>query len=513
MKRAILIALSLAFMSSVAMAQGTTSPPVKQDDKKVETPKVEDKRTPEQKKYEELMKNPALKSQDGMFKVHRVDEKIYFEIPENRFGRVFLYQAEIAELPRALGFPGTPAGAKTIRIVRKDKKVQIKDLDVSTRTEGVDKGTNDGVAMNVIEPVILAYDIYAEGPNKSVVIDVTSFYNSDPQDFSVRSAIPGAMALDPSKSGIEKIKAFPNNIEVRMNMTFMMGRGGGGGNPFSGGGGASYSASRAATTVHYSLVQLPEAPMMGRLKDSRIGFFTTGFTVFGTEERRAMDVEYINRYRLEKKDPNAALSEPVKPIVYYVAREVPDKFKESVRLAIEDWRPAFEQAGFKNAIIGKLAPTKEQDPDWDPENANYSVIRWAPSEVANAIGPSVQDPRSGETISAHVIIWNNVVDLVEQWYFSQCAATDPSVRKLPLSDEMMSKLVRYVVAHEVGHTLGLEHNFKASAAYSVAQLRNPAFTDEFGVASSIMSYSRYNYITQPGDGVRNRIGMVGPYDK
>ena len=513
MKRAIIIALSLVFSVSTVFAQGTTPPPASQTEKKAEVPKVEDKRTPEQKKYEEMMKNPLIKTQDGVFKVHRIEDRIYFEIPEDKLGRVFLWQAEIAELPRALGFPGTPAGTKTIRFVRKDKKVQIKDIDVSTRTEGSDKGTNDGVAMNSVEPIIMAYDIYAEGPNKSVVIDMSSFYNSDPQDFSVRSAIPGALGVDSSKSSIDRIKAFPNNIEVRMLMTFMMGRGGGGGNPFSGGGASSYSSSRATTTVHYSLVQLPETPMMGRLKDSRIGFFTTGFTVFGTEERRAMAVEYINRYRLEKKDPNAAVSEPVKPIVYYVAREVPDKWKESVRLAIEDWRPAFEQAGFKNAIFGKLAPTKTEDPDWDPEDARYSVIRWAPSEVANAIGPSVQDPRSGETVSAHVIVWNNVVDLVEQWYFTQCAATDPSVGRLPVPDAVMGKLIRYVVAHEVGHTLGLEHNFKGSAAYSVAQLRNPAFTDQYGVASSIMSYSRYNYITQPGDGVRNRIGMVGPYDK
>ena len=517
MKRALILALSLAFSVSTVYAQqgtSTTTPPAKQDEKKADAPaKVEDKRTPEQKKYDELMKNTALKSQDGIFKVHRVDDKVYFEIPEKMLGRIFLWQAEIAELPRALGFPGTPAGTKTIKFVRKDKKIQVKDLDVSTRTEGDDKGVIAGVDLNHVEPIIMAYDIYGEGPNKSVVIDMTSFYNSDPQDFSVRGAVPGAMAVDSSKTSIEHVKAFPNNIEVRTQMTFMMGRGGGGGNPFSGGGASSFSSSRATTTVHYSLVALPESPMMGRLKDSRIGFFTTGFTVFGNEERRAIDKEYINRYRLEKKDPKADISEPVKPIVYYVGREVPDKFKESVRLAIEDWRPAFEQAGFKNAIIGKIAPTKEQDPEWDPEDARYSVIRWAPSEVANAMGPSIQDPRSGETISAHVIVWNNVVDLVEQWYFSQCAATDPALKHLPISDELMGKLIRYVVAHEVGHTLGLEHNFKASAAYTPAQLRDPKFTDDHGVAASIMSYSRYNYITQPGDGVRNRIGMVGPYDK
>lgn len=516
MNRAILLALSLAFSATTVWAQ-TTPPatgPVKQDEKKADPPKQEDKRTPEQKKYDELMKNPALKTQEGVFKVHRVEEKVYFEIPEDKYGKPFLWQAEIAEMPKALGFPGTPCGTKTLRFVRKDKKIQIKLVDVSTRAEGIDKGVITGVDMNSIEPIIMTYDVYAEAPNKNAVIDMTSFYNSDPQDFSVRTAVPGAMGVDSSKTTIEKVKAFPTNIEVRTQMTFMMGRTGGGGLLAAfGGGGAGFDASRATTVVHYSLVQLPDSPMMGRLKDSRIGYFTTGFTVFGGEERPATDVEYINRYRLEKKDPKADLSEPVKPIVYYVGREVPDKWKEVVRQSIEAWQPAFEQAGFKNAIIGKIAPTKEEDPDWDPEDARYSVIRWAPSEIENAVGPSIQDPRSGETISAHVIVWHNIVNLVENWYFSQCAAIDPAVQRLPIPDELMGKLIKYVVTHEVGHTLGLEHNFKASAAYSVAELRNPDFTSKYGVASSIMSYSRYNYIAQPGDGVKQTIGMIGPYDK
>lgn len=515
MKRALLLALSVAFSASAVWAQ-TTPPPTtgqtKQDEKKADPPKQEDKRTAEQKKYDELLKNPALKTQDGVFKVYRVDDKIYFEIPADKYDKPFLWQAEIAEMPKALGFPGTPAGTKVIRFVRKDKKVQIKAVDVSTRAEGNDKGVKIGVEKNSVEPILLTYDVYAEAPNKNVLIDMTSFYNSDPQDFSVKAALPGAMGVDSAKTNIDNVKAFPTNIEVRTQMTFMMGRAQG--NPLGlGGGGGNFDSSRATTLVHYSLVQLPEKPMMGRLKDSRIGYFTTGFTLFGGEERPATDVEYINRYRLEKKDPNAALSEPVKPIVYYVSQEVPDQYKEYVRKAIEDWQPAFEQAGFKNAIIAKIAPTKEEDPDWDPEDARYSVIRWAPSEIENAQGPSIQDPRSGETISAHVIVWHNIVQLVENWYFSQCAAIDPKAQRLPIPDELMGRLIRYVVCHEVGHTLGLEHNFKASAAYTAAQLRDPKFTEEHGVAASIMSYSRYNYVAQPGDGVTQTIGILGPYDK
>jgi hypothetical protein len=515
MKRFALLALVLS--SSFGFAQ--SAPPVapapagaKQEEKK-EAPK-EDKRTPEQKKYDELMKNPALKTSNGVFKVHRVEDKVYFEIPEDKFGRVFLWSAEIAELPKALGYPGTAAGTKTLKFGRKDKKVLIKDFDASTRAAGNDKGVNDGVKLNTPESILMAYDVYAEGPDKSVVVDMTAFFTGDPQDFSVKGAIPGAMAVDSSKTNLDSVKAFPSNVEIRTQMTFMMGASRGGGlAAMMGGGGAPYTASRATTLVHYSLVELPQVPMIGRLKDSRIGYFTTGFTQFGGDERPAQAIEFINRYRLEKKDPKADLSEPVKPIVYYVAREVPDKWKEYVRQGIEDWKPAFEAAGFKNAIIGKIAPSVEQDPTWDPENASFSVIRWAPSEIANAMGPSTQDPRSGETISAHVIVWNDILKLVQDWYFAQCAATDPKAQKLPMSDELIGRLVRYVVAHEVGHTLGLEHNFKASAAYTTAQLRDKKFTDEHGVAASIMSYSRYNYVAQPGDGVTSTIGVVGPYDK
>jgi hypothetical protein len=511
--------LALCFISSLTFAQTAppTAPPAapaKQEEKKQEPPKQEDKRTAEQKKYDELLKNPAIKTSNGAFKVHRVEDKVYFEIPESKFGRIYMWSAEVAELPKELGYPGTAVPVKTFRLARKDKKVQIKAFNPSTRATGNDKGVNEGVRMNTPEPILMTYDMYAEGPDKSVVIDVTSFFTSDPQDFSVRSAIPGAMAVDSAKTGIESVKAFPNNIEIRTNMTFMMGASRGGGlSALFGGGGAPYTASRATTLIHYSLVELPETPMMGRLKDSRIGFFTVGFTEFGGSENKAKEVEYITRYRLEKKDPKADLSEPVKPIVYYVAREVPDKWKEYVRQGIDDWQPAFEQAGFKNAIVGKLAPSVQEDPSWDPENASFSVIRWAPSEIANAMGPSIQDPRSGETISAHVIVWNDIVKLVQDWYFAQCAAIDPKAQKLPMSDELIGRLIRYVVAHEVGHTLGLEHNFKASAAYTTAQLRDKKFTDQYGVASSIMSYSRYNYVAQPGDGVTSTVGVVGPYDK
>ncbi len=475
-------------------------------------PKTEPKKTAtptkagELKKYDDVIPKTA-KSQPGVFLVHKVDEKIYFEIPQDALDKLMLWQAEVVKGPAGVTWGGLSLGHQYLRFDRRGNKIFLWKVSFDKRADG--KAIQLAVDSANMDTIIYAFNVEAEGKDRSAVINATPLYLTDISDLSIKGAVGAGGAIDANRSYIDDIKAFPKNIEARSLLTFTSG--GGGGFLFKAKGPATSGKSHTAL-VHYSLVMLPDRPMMGRFFDPRVGYFTRSFENYSSPKTWMERQQYIARFRLEKKDPAAAVSEPVKPIVFYVSREVPEKWIPYMLKGVEDWKPAFEKAGFKNAIIAKVAPDPRTDPTWDPEDARHSVIRWVADPFQNAMGPHVHDPRSGEIISAHIIFWHDIVKLTQSWYFVQCAATDPRCKKLPLPDEVTGELLRYVCAHEVGHTLGLRHNHRASSAYSIKQLRDPKFTAKNGTVASIMAYGRFNYVAQPGDNVKQTIPVVAPYD-
>ena len=255
--------------------------------------------------------------------------------------------------------------------------------------------------------------------------------------------------------------------------------------------------------------------MKARAFDPRIGYFTTDLVAFeGPDGSATSEARTILRQRLERPEgAPEGLVDPVEPLVYYLSPGIPERWRPYVAQGVEDWRPAFEAAGFSNAIVARDAPTPEEDPDWAEEDVKYNVIRWLTQPFENAQGQQVHDPRSGEIISAHILIWPQVFGFFENYYYAEASGTDPDARTLPMPEATLGRLLRYVVAHEVGHTLGLRHNHKAAAAYAVSDLRDPAFTATHGTTASIMSYGRFNYVAQPGDGVDGVIPIVGDYDR
>jgi hypothetical protein len=446
----------------------------------------------------------------GLFRVHVVCDHVLFEIPPDQLGRDMLVNVEFAALSTGTDYvaPGSVAASAVVRWVRRGNKVFLESVKYDMWAENA-PSLQRGVEAASLGTVIKAFEAVGEGKDGAPIIEVTPLFTSEvPVGFAAEFKRHFRMqGIDGARSYIEHVKAFPNNIGIRFYQTWTPDpaeviRTAGSDDPVPG---------QLGFIFHFSLYLLPEEPMAGRYWDPRVGYFATYFRDYGTDMHGGVTRGFIQRYRLEKKDPKAEVSEPVKPIVFYLSEEVPDKWRPYLKQAVEAWQPVFENAGFKNAILARDAPTKEEDPTWDPEDVRYNVIRWTPSGRQNAMGPAVVDPRSGEVISSHAIFWHDVLRLAETWYFTQAAASDPRAHKLPLPDDLMGELLRYVAAHEVGHALGLRHNFKAPAAVSVAQLRDPKWTAKWGTSASIMSYARFNYVAQPGDGV-GLIPKFGPYD-
>jgi len=458
---------------------------------------------PKIKKYDEVITKDAV-TKIGLFRVHRIEDSLYYEIPADALDTDLLWVVQISETSAGSSYAGMPVGDRIVRWELHGDQVLLRAVRYGIRADSAGSIAQAVKASN-LAPIIRAFDVKAYGKDKAPVIDVTDLFKKDVPEFSARSAL-SAGAMDSARSFIEEFKAFPRNINVRVLASFALGKAAGGASD------DGPQSSGVSAVLCHSIVKLPDTPMKPRRFDARVGFFTESFTDFSDRaDHEAETVHYILRWRLEKKNPDAKLSEPVKPIVFYVSREVPEKWKSYVKAGIEDWAPAFEAAGFTNAIIGKYAPDPREDPDWDAEDARISSIRWVPSNIENAFGPQVHDPRSGEILSADVRMYHNVEKLVRDWYFVQASPCDPRAQTLPLPDDLEGELVRFVVAHEVGHSLGFPHNMKASSSYSIEQLRSPEWTKKNGTAPSVMDYARYNYVAQPGDGA-GLMPKVGPYD-
>jgi hypothetical protein len=470
--------------------------------------------SPDPQPYDKVITKEA-KTKKGVFTVHQVKDKYYFEIPKNELGKQFLLVSQIAKTTIGVGYGGQELGSRVVYWELSGNKVHLRDVNYSVVADPKTPISQAVSAANN-SSIIMTFAVAAFAADKSSpVIEVTRLYSTDVFELSARQRL-NATTMDASRSAIDRISPYPENIEVEATHTYTKSVTPAGAtatpvNPFIGSG---MRPGSATVVLHHSMVKLPDHPMMARVYDDRVGYFGVSQMDYSRDEQRAPRRRYISRWRLEKKDPSAAVSEPVKPIVYWIDSATPAKWVPWMKKGIEDWQPAFEAAGFKNAIIAKVAPSPEQDPDFSPEDIRHSVVRWLPSTVENASGPHISDPRTGEILNADIQFYHNVMNLQRDWYFLQVGPLDPRAQKLPLPDDLMGRLLEFVLAHEVGHTLGFQHNMKASSMYPQEKVRDAEWVKKMGHAPSIMDYSRFNYVAQPEDNipVANLVPGIGPYD-
>ena len=463
-------------------------------------------------KYADFV-NEDTKTDEGLFKVHENKEKFIYEIPKSYLGKEMLLVTRIKELPAGLGGGYVNAGSKINTQVIVWEQYKNKVL---LKVKSYNAIANDSlpiyksVKANNLEPIIYAFDIKSQNiDSTAVLVDVTKLFSTDVKAIT---ALPTfyrktykVKKLDTSRSFINSIKSYPKNIEVVQDFTFESDT------PPS-----NKSTNTITIRINQSMILLPENPMMSRVYDKRVGYFSLGNIDYNSEALKADSKRYIKRWRLEPKDEAAynrgELVEPKKPIIYYLDPATPKKLRKYIKQGVDDWQKVFETAGFKNAIMAKMPPTNEEDPEFSMEDVRYSSIRYVASTTRNAVGPSVSDPRSGEILESDIIWYHNHLRSYRNRYLLETGAANPSARTLNTTDEEIGDMMRMVIAHEVGHALGLPHNMAASFAYPTDSLRSGSFTQKNGIAATIMDYARYNYVAQPGDKNIRFIRQLGPYD-
>ena len=488
-------------------------------------PNMPAKKPSEPKPYREVITSKAI-SAKGFFKVHKVEDRYFFEIPDSLFNRDILVVNRITKAAAGgrvsmMGYSGDQIGKNVIQFGKgPNNRIFLKSISYQ---EVASDTTADGMYRSLInsnlQPLEASFDIKAFSHDSSgVVIDVTDYISGDNDILFFDSRVKKSFSLTallPDRSYIVGINAFPLNIEIRTMKTYTKTVAPNPAFPQAGGG----SASPASYELNCSMVLLPQVPMKARYFDPRVGYFATSSVDFDANPQGVKKIAMIARWRLEPKDEDiekykrGELVEPKKQIVYYIDPATPKKWVPYLIQGVNDWQKAFEQAGFKNAIVAKVAPVN--DPQWSLEDARHSAIVYKPSDISNASGPNVNDPRSGEILETHINWYHNVMELVRNWYFIQAAAVDPRARKMQFDDSLMGQLIRFVSSHEVGHTLGLRHNFGSSSTVPVENLRDKKWLAVHGHTPSIMDYARFNYVAQPGDNVGDA-GMfphIGEYDK
>jgi len=478
--------------------------------------------------YKEIITDKA-KTDDGLFKVHRVDDKWYFEIPDNLLGRDILAVNRISKAAAGMriggffGYAGDQIGQNVVRFEKgPNNRIFLRNISFAEYTSDSTSPMFSAVNNSNVQPIAASFDIKAFSKDSTAtVIEVTDYINGDNDVLHFSSALKTSLRLgmvQSDKSYIEGVRSYPINVEIKTVKTYGRSAPPSVGIPGIPAGGPT---GNMTVELNSSLVLLPKTPMQARYFDPRVGYFSVGYTDYDLNPQGVKSITLVKRWRLEPKDEDiekynrGELVEPKKPIIFYIDPATPKKWVPYLIQGVNDWQVAFEKAGFKNAIMAKMAPTKQEDSTWSLDDARNSAIVYKPSNIANASGPSISDPRSGEIMESHINWYHNVMELLRDWYFVQASPTDPKARKMIFDDELMGQLIRFVSSHEVGHTIGLRHNYGSSSSVPVENLRNKTWVEAHGHTPSIMDYARFNYVAQPEDNV-SQTGLfprIGDYDK